>query len=354
MILPFLVLWPTYAANGKPMDTSLKQRVAALIPCFVACVVYLALRKIALPQVLGGASDEMDLWQRVAQNFYSVPLYLALVVFPAQLRNHYSIPADYMSQWVVITFAWLLIILVIIVVLRRGSKPLIFGLLWFVLNYIPISHIIPFASAPIAERYIYLPSIGIWLMAGYGVSRLWRYERYRPIMVSGLTLLIVILALKTWSRNKEWHDDISLFNALVRIDPSSVYGHYNLGCAYADKKEYGSAKVHFLRTIEMEPLHSRALNQLGNIDFLQGRILDAEHYYSKALKYGKYNAEAYYNLAMIMAQTGRPVDAIRNYELFLARVPPEYQEMIPEVKNQIKILQQQLITKPRSADTDKL
>jgi tetratricopeptide (TPR) repeat protein len=81
--------------------------------------------------------------------------------------------------------------------------------------------------------------------------------------------------------------------------------------------------------------------------------LDAEYYYSKALKYGKYNAEAYYNLAMIMAQTGRPVDAIRNYELFLARVPPEYQEMIPEVKNQIKILQQQLITKPRSADTDK-
>jgi len=338
MTLPLLLLWSADTSGKEQVPLSLGQRCRALIPCGIAVLLYLALRAVAMPAVLGPATNSMDIWQRLAQNLYAVPVYISLILFPTDLKVYYDIPADYLSRWQVIAPVWLAGSAALYLLLRQRNRPVLFALLWLGLNYIPISHIVPFASAPIAERYIYLPAIGFWLLAGAGVAWIEARPQFRRLLVPGLTILAIGLAVPTWLRNREWRDDFSLFAAQVRTDPASAFGHYNLGAVYRERGELDLAREQWQITVAIDPRHSQAFSQLGSVALMQGRVLDAERYYTRALAVSRNNAEAHYNLAMVMARTGRPDEAIMHYEQFLQRVPPEYQEMVPAIEARIREL----------------
>lgn len=339
MTLPFLLLRPSFLSTETVWAT-LRRRAVALIPCGIGLLLYLTLRTAALPAMVSSAGVP-DLWTRLAQNLYGLPAYAALILLPAGLKVYHEIPAGYLTRWPALVPGWLAIISGVVFLLRRRSLPVLWGLLWFGANYVPISHLVPFTSSPVAERYIYLPAIGIWLLAGAGVDWFYDQRRGRQFLTPGLILLALALALPTWLRTREWRDDFSLFSALVRVDPASVNGHYNLGGIYQERGDLAKAQEHWQRTVEIAPRHSQALSQLGSVALVEGRLPEAEQYFAQAVAAGPDNAEARYNLAMLLDQSGRQGEALTHYEHFLQRVPPEYRQLIPKVQARLRVLRQE-------------
>jgi tetratricopeptide (TPR) repeat protein len=137
----------------------------------------------------------------------------------------------------------------------------------------------------------------------------------------------------------EWKNDLTLFSSLVATDPESVNGHYNLGGWYCEHDDIQKARYYWERTVSLQPSHSNALSQLGSVAFIEKRLNDAEGLYRRALDVGKENAEAHYNLALILEETGRYAEALAHYTKFLNRVPPEYKTVVPDVTTRVIRLQ---------------
>jgi protein O-mannosyl-transferase len=339
MVLPFLLLAPV--AGDKPTRLNLRQRLLTLLPCAAGAALYLGLRTAALSAAVVPAGVHAGLWQRLSINIYAVPKYLSLVLFPAALQNYHFVPADFREQWSLLLPAWLAVAFVTVLVLKIRTAPLLFAALWLLVNYIPISHVVPITSAPIAERYFYLPGIGIWLLFGclvqWAATRL-PVQRGAFVAVAALALL---LALITWQRNSDWQSDFTLFSSLVRVDPASVPGHYNLGGVYREQGNLLQAEQEWLKTIEIEPGHAKALNQLGSVALTMDRLAEAASYYSQALQRDPANAESHYNLALVLVRLQRNTEALGHLEQFLKHVPPEYRQLIPEVEARIAELRRQ-------------
>ncbi len=336
MVLPML-----FVCHAEPFgDAALpwRERLRSLAPAVAAVPIYVAMRLAVLPALVEPTRQGSGIWARLAQDLYIVPTYLSRICWPAGLQAYYTVPALRGAQWLVPAAIWLALAAGLFVVLRYGDAAERFCLVWIGVNFIPVSNIVPIPSAPLAERYLYLPAVGFWLMAGCLYRRIAASGSRRTAALVAVLLLGVIYGSLTRQRNRDWHDDISFFSALVRVDPASTYGYYNLGGAYRTSGDLARAREEWQRTVELDPHHSLALNQLGNVSFFQGRLAEAEEYYQRAVRENPDNAEAHYNLANLLEQLGRASEALPHYEAFLRRVPPEYGPMVPEVTARVEEL----------------
>lgn len=154
--------------------------------------------------------------------------YLWLIVWPAKLSVDYSyseIPlasgsfADCVS-WIVIACA-----IVAIVLLYRGNRTAFFWALFAAVTFVPMSNLLFPIGTIMAERFLYLPAIGVLaclVMEGYTLIRRARIERYAPLI---LCLAVAALAIRTWARNVDWQDDLSIATASLEVSPNSAKLH---------------------------------------------------------------------------------------------------------------------------------
>jgi hypothetical protein len=338
MLLPILFFYPFQTEETRVR--TYRERFVLLIPFISAALLYLLLRSTALSQIVTQPGTSSGVWSRLVMNFYIIPVYASLLVIPFGYKVYYTIPADIRHNLIWIIPFWSVCGYVGSVLIRNGSKIACFALLWLVCNYIPISNIIEIPSGAMAERFTYLPFIGIWLLLGAAADHLiTRGVSPKKLfsLTAGVTLL---LALCATIRSTEWKNDLTLFAALVATDPTSVNGHYNLGGWYREHGDMLKARYHWERTVSLQPGHTKALSQLGSVAFVEQRLNDAERLYRQALKTGNDNAEAHYNLAMILEGTGQNAEALAHYKLFLSRVPSEYKTLVPEVTARVARLQE--------------
>lgn len=337
MLLPILFFYPfQFEGNNKP---NYRDRLTLLLPFIIAALLYIFLRSAALSQIITQPGTNTGLWNRLAMNLYIIPVYVSLLVIPFGYKVYYSIPADIWQHLKWIVPFWGAFICLSYFLLRNGSKIAYFALFWILCNYIPISNIIEIPSGAMAERYIYLPFIGVWLLVGSATDQfIARGVSYKKLFsfVAGVALL---LAMFSTIRSMEWKNDLTLFSSLVAADPQSVNGHYNLGGWYRERGDLINARLHWEQAVKLQPLHTKALSQLGSVAFVEKRLTDAERLYRQALDAGNDNAEAHYNLALILEGTGRYTEALVHYRLFLNRVPPEYKALVPDITSKMTRLQ---------------
>ena len=160
----------------------------------------------------------------------------------------------------------------------------------------------------------------------------------RKIFIPVLMVLLLAAAFTTVRRNTDWKNDLSLFGSVVRSQPDSVFGHYNLGCAFRESGDLISAKREWERTLDIDPNNSQALNQLGSVYYISNFPVKARDYFTKAIQMNPGNSEAHYNLAITLEKLNEPDEALAHYKMFLTKVPPEYYAVVPEVKTRINTL----------------
>ena len=211
-------------------------------------------------------------------------------------------------------------------------KPELAGLVWFAASYLPIANLLPIPSAAMAERFLYLPAVGIWVIAADQAVRLRdRLPGTRALVAAGGAAVLGLSAV-TVRRNADWRDDVSLFTRSVENDPGSVIARFNLGSALRDQGDLEGARREWEKARELDPRDPGPLAQLGTLAAVRGDLATAEALYREALAADPRNATVRFNLAKVLERTGRPAEALREYENFLDLAGRDQAEQVPAAR----------------------
>ena len=223
---------------------------------------------------------------------------------------------------------------------RRSPEPLRAGCLWLLLGLLPISNLVPIASAPVAERYLYVPGLGFAL----AVAALWAGARkWAPRAAAG-ALAALALALGSWSaaRTTVWHDDLALYRSMVASHPGNAVAFHNLGKLRFDAGRLDEAILAWVRASQLDPEGFSAYNNLGNAYALRGDDRRAWEAYEAALRHDPEEAMPLFNLARIHERQGRAAEAERCYREYVRRErpagDPERQERVRRAREWLERL----------------
>jgi tetratricopeptide (TPR) repeat protein len=279
----------------------------------VAGGVYLVLRRHALGELVGSAPEALPAGQRSALDLVAaIGVYLEKLLWPAHLNAY----IDHIAvEPLTIALAVLLMggLCAALWSWRRGAArdglPL-FALAWLVLTLMPSLAIVwKIPDAPLAERYLYLPSVGLSLLAGDLVARLWARAsaRARPAIASGLGLLLLAAGAGTVRRNPVWHDDIALWTDTEPKSRVSGMAARGLGTAYQQTGRAADARAAFERALGrrnsprgLQVIH----NNLGTLAMYDGDYAAARRHYEAALAANPNGADTLFNLGLAVLQGG--------------------------------------------------
>lgn len=217
----------------------------------------------------------------------------------------------------------------------------LFGVVWFTIFYLPVSGLAVFPSAPMADRYMYLPAVGIWVILAEQVYRL-IVNRGRSVVFITLAALIVLGSI-TMFRNTDWRDDISLFQRFVKDYPDDSYAHSGLGNAYYAAREIDPgnldlAEDELLKAIEIRAVIPGVYTTLGNIRLYKGDNEGALRYYNFAIGVYPLDKEALLNRAITLENLGRGSEALRDFMRFLSVPGSELADARPYAEARIRAL----------------
>ncbi len=311
--LPALVALDRWlGTRGEPRRMS--RALAAALPFAVALAVYVGVRTIVLD---GGAAPFLRLgpleWAATAA--FVTARYVTLLVVPISLDAHYPYTAldGFGEPLALVGLAMVGVVVAAAGVLLRRSRADAFWLLWIPVTLAPVMLFGRFGDVMLADRFLYLPSVGLAILFGRGLdlaSSVGSTVR-RIVPLGASALVIVALGLMSADRTRVWNDDVTLFSDMARTSPRSALVHANLGMALYRSNQLPEAVEELRRAIELVPAFPMAHNDLGAALERMGDHEGAETHYRAALRYapGLVSAEA--NLSHILVESGRADEGLR-------------------------------------------
>jgi len=243
--LPFVLLlldvWPLRR----------KIRVKEKLPLFALAAASCVATVIAQSGAIGLAS-RFPLRLRLANAVLSYVSYLGKTVLPTRLAVFYPMPGEF-PDWKVAGAVLLLAVLTVLA--WKAGRYFTVGWLWFLGTLVPVIGIVQVGGQGMADRYTYLPTIGLFLIAAWGLPRRARW------IVPGVVLA---LAIDTRLQLRHWEDSESLFQHAAAVTERNFIAHLNLAQIYAERGERGPALEHFRTTLEIRPGMWQAQASLGN------------------------------------------------------------------------------------------
>ncbi len=311
--------------------------LGAYIPFAVILVGYFFLRSLVITEGLDFAIHSFsDLTLRLATIAVSIMSYGRLLLFPLHLSYERSVDVvqSLAAPRFLLSLAGCVLLLMLMARLWRIDRKKSFCLLWFFITLAPTSNIVPvFPSTAsshlyIAEHFMYLPSMGLFILAGLffstakygGESR----DRLRRMVSTSLTpclAIVLMLSALTMRRNMDWRDSETFFESAVERNPNSVRMMNNLGIHYTQRKEYEKALKLFESILRLQPDSAAAYNNMAAIYEDMGVPGGAEYNYRSALSVDGKNVRARVGLGKILARTGRAEEAEKEFSLLVAQYP---------------------------------
>jgi len=200
--------------------------------------------------------------------------------------------------------------------LRYTKKPL-FGFLFFFLNIFPLIILLPIGASIAGDRYMYVPAIGLFYIAGEFFCRLIRPALKNKILnrtaVAVMAVIIAIFSVMTWKRCFVWKDSIALWTDVLAKYPDAAFAHNNIASAYVDKGEQKRGEYHYERLLELTPFSESAHYNLGTLYAKTGRIRDGIFHLERAVELKPDYAPALNNLGNAHLGSGDKAKAIMYY-----------------------------------------
>ncbi|MDO9066740.1 MAG: tetratricopeptide repeat protein, partial [Chloroflexota bacterium] len=246
--------------------------------------------------------------------------YLNKLFLPVKLSVLYPYTEIKNNPFFLYSFVVVIILLAGIIVSRRYSKKVIFGSGLFLLTIFPALRCLPLKEIIVADRYAYLPAIGIFYLFAEGC--MWLYKRkikyycfIRIFLVIVLAVVVIFLGCSTWKRSQIWKDSLSLWNDVLEKYPDTATAYNNRGEFFLGKGEYNKALSDFILAISARtkypynPAYKYYHLNLGNSLRALGRDSEAIAVFEQLIK----ETEAYFSLANIKDLLGDKNKAIALY-----------------------------------------
>ena len=324
--LPFVLLlldyWPLGRLhNARQLVGLFREKIPLVALSAGACV---AAALMFGPLV----RNRLPIFERIGNALVSYVVYLWQMIFPAGLAAHYPVAPDGQPIWLVcLAFVLLAAISALLVAWREECPYLLMGWLWYLGMLLPVIGIVQISSdAAHADRYTYLPEIGLALAVTWAVadlSALWKNRR----MVLGALMVAVTGALIVWGHHQTsyWRNDESLWTRALDCTSGDSVAHNNLGTTLSKSGKLGFAVEQFRKALQIKPDYPDALRNLGVAFFDTGRKEEAIAQYRKALELKPDYVEARRDLGIALFDTGRKEEAIAQYRKAL-ELKPDYVE----------------------------
>lgn len=356
--LPFVLLlldyWPLKRFTIDDLRLKIGRLVAEKIPLLVLSAASCVATFLA-PEELAAA--RLPFFLRIENALVSYVAYLRQTFWPTGLAGLYSNPVNALPAGEVVLALMLLLIASAAVFVGRRKRPyLLVGWLWYLGMLVPVIGLVQISFYARADRYTYLPHVGICLLVTWLAGELsssWRHRR----LVLGLASAVIIPVLIFCTRKQTgyWRDSeifwrqtlaVTAGNSIahhnlaltlqgrgrtdeaivhqrrtVEIDPRSAGSRYSLGSTLDDAGQVEEAMAQLKTALEIEPGHVQANVRLGNIFYRIGEVTNAISHYQRALEADPSDALAHNNLGSAMEQTGDIRAAVVHFEKALALLP---------------------------------
>ncbi len=252
----------------------------------------------------------------VFPNYWS---YAGKLLWPAHLAILY--PEHDVVDWTVslAALAGLAAVTVLLVRLRAKHPALLVGWLWFLVALFPVIRGLRLGYAAYADRFTYLPSIGLFLLFAWAVADLLLPEPRRIPFLAALALaLLAACAGKVRATLPLWKNTLTVFENVLAQAPDYPLAHNNLGAYYASINRPGPARVHLQRCLQLQPGFADAHLNLANLCMAEGNLPDAVLHYRAVLESRPDSLKALNNLSWLLAETPGASPSQREESLRLA------------------------------------
>lgn len=295
-----------------------KAALKGATPYAIALVFYLIVRILSVGASAGGrtlyAGGILGTLLTMARIAVS---YIRLMTWPTPLSSYYLVDTitslgdlRFWLSFVLLALAWAGLLAV-----RKTAPAILVGGIWFFLMLLPVSNLFPIGGVMMAERFLYLPSIGFCILVGGVIEKGMKVPAVGESILGLAVLASIFFGWLAWNRTESWFNEYNFFRAMVWSSPENPMAHNNLANCYLRSREYASAIREYEKTLDLRPLSPPdTYIGLGDADAAMGRYEEAAQAYRKALEMNPSLVPIYVSLGNVYHQMERYPEAIATFQ----------------------------------------
>lgn len=247
--------------------------------------------------------EPLPLVWRISNALISYVVYIWQMIWPARLGVFYPHPENRLPLWEVGASIALLIAISAAAFIMRKSRPyIIVGWLWYLIMLVPVIGVVQINLQAHADRYTYLPQIGLYLIAVWGTADLSvGWPRRREILTVAAALVMAALALTAWRQTTYWRDSESLWTHTIAVTSNNDFAHASFADLLLREGRINESIDHSKEALRIRPNNSDAHNNLALALINRGDADGALTHFKKSLEIQPGNMNAQCNLAWILA-----------------------------------------------------
>ena len=250
--------------------------------------------------------------------------YLRQLFWPSDLAVLYPWEAARLGAWHIVGSIVLLAGVSAAVLVLRSRRYLVTGWLWYLVMLGPVIGIMQVGNQARADRYTYLPQIGLYLLLTWMVVELCAGWRHRSVLLTGLfSIILVALVFSARAQASYWKDSETLWSHALGCTTDNIVAEGNLGQACYTKGKTREAMMHFQNSLRIEPNQAAILSCLGVFLLDMGRVSESLANLQKAVEVEPNFADAHYNLGNTYLQMGQAKEALSHYQRALEITPDD-------------------------------
>jgi tetratricopeptide (TPR) repeat protein len=276
----------------------------------------------------GALLESLSFTQRLANALISYERYLVKTFIPQDLAVFYPHPGSWPVGQIALAMLVIVAITGLVIWLIRKAPYLAFGWAWFLGTLVPVIGLVQAGHQAMADRYSYLPLIGIFIMLVWGLKELLSRQSWRgPVLAIASVAVLVVCAILTRIQLQYWKNSITLFERAVTSTGGSVLAHVNLGDAYLQQNKVAEAMGQFTQALNLDKNdfagHVGMANALVNL----GKNAEALSHYQAAINTNPKSFDIHHALGLTYQRLGKLEEAAAHYQE-CNKIQPHYMPAI--------------------------
>jgi protein O-mannosyl-transferase len=322
--LPFVMLlldfWPLKRLTPSTLPRLLAEKWPFFLVGAAGCAVTVLTQKHVIL-----AAHHFSLPWRMGNSLLSYVVYLKHTVYPVGLAVLYPHPENHLPLAKVCFAAAILLVVSAGTLLGWRKHPwLLMGWFWYLGMFVPVIGMMQTGDQSRADRYTYLPQIGLYILLAWEAEALTRsWPGRRLLLAPAAGIILAALLAAAYQQTTYWKNSITLWNRTLACWPESYIAHCNLGIALAGQGQVSEAVQHFNRALQLNPDDAKSINNLGKVLTSQGKLDQAIPDFNRALQIDPNDVKTLSNLGVALAGQGKWSDAIQQLNRALQLKPED-------------------------------
>ena len=334
VVLLLLDYWPlkrSQTSDVRRQRSEICRLIIEKIPLF-ALSILCSVVTFLIQERSAGSLEQLPLGWRIENAIVSAVTYIWQMFWPTRLAVFYPHPEDRLASWQVALALGLLIAITALAFIYRKTRPyLLVGWLWYLVMLLPVIGIVQVGLQGHADRYTYLPHIGLYVALTWLIADVFSSVRYRRAVLAaaGVTVLVALSAC-AWNQTSSWRNSEALWTRALAVTTDNETAHTNFGMLLLNNGQVDEAISHFQTALQIVSKSGEAhygltraiiYCDLANALVRTGRIEEAITDLEKAVELQPNYADAHYNLGSVLLQKGEIDRAIAQWHTTLSINP---------------------------------